>query len=59
VHPNMIWIISLGSVFAFFMIGDWEVIYPLSFDIQIFRQHVSIALQRALAFAIERKIVLA
>jgi hypothetical protein len=31
----------------------------LSFYIQFFKQHVNIALQRALAFAIERKIVLA
>ncbi len=57
-HSNMIWIISSGSVFVFFMIGDWEVIYPLSFYIQFFRQRVSIALQCALAFAIERKIAL-
>ncbi len=53
---SVIWIISLGSMFIFFMIDDWEVI--LSFCIQFFRQRVSIALQRALTFAIERKIAL-
>jgi len=31
VHPDVIWIISLGSVFVFSMIDDWEVIYPFLF----------------------------
>jgi len=27
-HLGMIWIVSLGNVFIFSMIDDWEVIYP-------------------------------
>jgi phosphoglycerol transferase MdoB-like AlkP superfamily enzyme len=31
VHPNVIWIVSLGSVFVFFTMNDHEVIYPCPF----------------------------
>jgi hypothetical protein len=40
------------------MIDDWEVIICLCFNF-LHRQYLSIVFQRALAFAIERKIVLA
>jgi hypothetical protein len=30
-HPGMIWIVSSRNVLVFFMIGDWEVIYPCFF----------------------------
>jgi hypothetical protein len=53
-HLGVIWIISLGSVPIFSMINNREVIYPC-----LFRQCVSIILQHALAFTIERKIMLA
>ncbi len=55
---GMIWIISSRSVLVFFTITDQEVIclYLFAFS---FKQHVNMALQRALAFTIERKIALA
>ncbi len=56
-HPNVIWIVSLGSVLVFSMIDDKKVIY-FCFCIQFFMEHVSIVFQRALAFVIERKITL-
>jgi hypothetical protein len=55
----MIWIVSLGSVLVFSTIDDREIIYLCLFCIQFFKQHVSIALQHALTFVRERKIVLA
>jgi hypothetical protein len=54
----MIWIVSSRNVSVFSIIDDGEVIYLLFFCIQFFKQCVSIALQHALAFAIERKIEL-
>jgi hypothetical protein len=56
--PNIIWIVSLGSVLVFQIINDHEVIYS-NVCIQFFNQHVSIALRCALAFVIDMKIALA
>jgi hypothetical protein len=42
----------------FFMIDDQHVIYPCFFAFKFSRQRVSIALQHALTFAIEKKIEL-
>jgi hypothetical protein len=58
VHSGMIWIDSLGSVFVFFHDRGSKGHLSLSFCIQFFRQCVSIAFQRALTFAMKRKITL-
>jgi hypothetical protein len=57
-HWGVIWIVSLRNVFDFYTIDVWKVICPCLFTF-IFRQHINIALQHALASIIERKIVLA
>ncbi len=44
---------------VFSTIDDQEVIYPCLFTFKIFKQHVSITFQHALAFAIDKKIILA
>ncbi len=43
VHPCVIWIVSLGNVFFFFMIHDREVIYPhlFAFNLQVTCQYCS------------------
>jgi hypothetical protein len=57
-HLGMICIISSRCVFVFSTIDNQKVIYLCLFAFNFFRQCVSIAFQHALAFAIERKIVL-
>ncbi len=57
-HLGVIKIVSSKSVFVFSTIDDEELIYPCFFCIQFFKQHLSIAFQHALAFVIQRKIVL-
>jgi hypothetical protein len=55
---DVIWIVSLGSVFVFFHDRQlWCHLFNF-FCIQFFKQRVSITLERALAFTIERKIAL-
>ncbi len=58
-HPNVIWIVSLRSVFFFSMIDDQEVIYPCLFAFIFLGNVLVVFFQHALTFAIERKIALA
>ncbi len=55
--PNMIWIVSSGIVFVFFIIDNQDIIYPCFFCIQFFRYCVNIAFQHALTLAIEKMIM--
>jgi hypothetical protein len=56
-HLGVIWIISLGNLPIFSTIDDQEVIYPCLFAFN-FSSIISITLQCALTFVVERKIVL-
>jgi hypothetical protein len=57
-HLSVIWIISLGNVFVFSTINNWEVIYPCFFAFNFSSNVLVFAFQHVLTFSIKKKIAL-